>query len=304
MALKPACSLDELPLEEILEDLKVVTLAYRKLKVARERRMSRWYPVDSAQESRRIKRKQRELNRHLLQNVVPVAKGLSYLKIINCEPKEMHFCNLPEKLFGTRSLDLICLNRTYYNNLSVPSTLVHETIHVLGGIGAEEALVMLLGCEIDARLMRAGFLRHKLSLLRNLQAMVFITSYHKSKSLDQLAEWKDFIEELYDGELTREDIEQEMKHLEEQEEGIFHNLSDYAIPPYLSIKGMAMTNTNWVLEEWEYGGKIEKGQVELSTLAQTWKQLAAPRICKIFVSQKEGLMPSLFLKKIAQKHLT
>ena len=84
------------------------------------------------------------------------------------------------------------------------------------------------------------------------------------------------LEELYRDEITRQDIEEEAERLEKLEHGLFHDLSDYAIPPYLSIKGAVLYNTDWVLEEYEYGGTVETEKIELPTLIQVWRKIVIP----------------------------
>jgi hypothetical protein len=261
MALKPEYSMDEISLEEIFEDLRKITLVYKRAK-------KHCFP----KKSHSIKAKERELNTHLLKNLLPIAKTLSYFKVIHCEPREVYFCDLGENTLGTRSMWLINLNERRYDDLIMFSILTHETVHAFGGL-LGESLATLLSYEVDARLALAGHAPHRLSLYKCLRDMVFHVSYLKAKSASQIERWKNFVEELYHKEVTREVIEGEIEHFEKGEKGLFNDLSDYTLLPYLSIKSATKTNITYVIEEYEFFDELKRDKVEIPALIKIWNEV-------------------------------
>lgn len=270
MALKPAVELDELPFEEILDDLGVITQLY---KIARKRSCSQRFYVRLLPKSYRIKAREKALNKHLLENLLPVAKTLTYFKLIHCEPKEMHFCNMKENVLGSRSLYLICINIIYCDDLYVPSVLSHEAVHAMGAIFSEEGLATLLGWEIDARMALAGHAQHRKSLYKCLRDAIFHTSYLKAKAIGQINKWENVVEELYPGEITKKIIDKEVENFEKAENGLFHNLSDYTLLPYLSIKGAVRHGTTFLFEEYDCFGSPQKEKVDIPAIVELWKEI-------------------------------
>lgn len=267
---QPACSLDELSFEEILGELKAVTTAYRK---AKGRRPWEKLYAGLTTKSCRLRRKEKELNHHLLRNLLPIAKTLTFFKVINCEPREMHFCDLRKGVWGARSIALICLNKKYFDHAVMPSVLSHETSHALGGVFFDEPLATLLGWEVDARMMRAGHKRHRTSLLGCLRDVLFHTSYLKAKSIGEIAGWKQFIRELFRNEFTEGEIDKEIKHFEEARDGFFgKGLADYTLTPYLSLKGAAACGISQLVRTYDSGAGEE---LDIPALLLVWKEFAA-----------------------------
>lgn len=252
--LKPAISIDEISLEEIFKDLESVALAYKKIK--------RWswlqnFYICFLPKPLRIKLRERQLNKHLLKELLPVAKSLSHFKVIHCEPKEVYFSE--------------CINKDDFDNDIVLSVLSHETVHKFSP-GACESVTTLLGCEIDARMTLRGHKIHQISLYKLLKNILRHVSYLKAKQIRQTEKWKDSMKSFYPGLMT-EDYLAELIEDFEKGGGLFSKVSNYTLLPYLSIKNAVKNNVDYVIEEFELFGSQKREKVEIPALIQIWKEL-------------------------------
>lgn len=267
MTIKPAYLLDEISLEEILEDLKMVSLEYENL--SRKMTDETTKPLD-------IKLGEKELSEYLVNKILPIAKSIPYFKYIHAEPKEVYFTDLGKNTFGTRAGQFIELNKRYRGDLVMPSILSHETIHILGG-ATGESLAMLLGFEVDARMVSEGYECHRTSLCKYLRDVIFQASLTKARNVNQLDGWKNFIKELYGDEFSEERIDKNIENNKKMDDDdIFGTLSDYAVVPYLSIKGAEKTRTDYVFKEYNFDG-LERKKVEIPALIEIWNELMTNR---------------------------
>lgn len=262
MVIKPAYSLDEITLEEILEDLKTIRSEYEKIKGGHK-----------DEKPCCIESEEKRLTEHVVNKILPVAKSLSYFKHIHLEPKEVYFTDLGESAIGDRVESFIRLDKSYCGDSIIPSILSHETIHTLGGMTGEP-LTMLLGMEVDARMASRGYECHRISLCRYLRDMTFQVSFIKAKSVNQVSRWKSFVKELYGDELPEERIEKNIEYYEKMEDMlIFAKLSDYTLLPYLSIKGAVKTGTDHTFEEYELSDALKREKVEIPALIKIWEEI-------------------------------
>lgn len=268
MTIKPAYSLDEISLEEILEDLKVVRSEYENLRSKMTDEKTK--PLD-------VELEEKGLSEYVVNKILPVAKSLPYFKHIHAEPKEVYFTDLGKNTFGNRSLQFIGLNKRYRGDLVMPSILSHETIHILEGAPGE-SLAMLLGFEVDARMASEGYERHRISLCKYLRDVIFQVSLTKAKNVNEVGRWKNFIMELYGDEFPEERIDKNIEYNKRMEEDdIFGTLSDYTIVPYLSIKGAVKTGVNHTFMEYNLSDGLEREKLEMPALIGIWNELMTNR---------------------------
>jgi len=149
-----------------------------------------------------------------------------------------------------------------------------EAVHMLGAV-FDEAIAVLLGWEIDARLILAGHKRHRASLYRCLRDSVFHASYLKAESLDYIERWQGLVYKFYGDEITQEMIDKNIKHFKkgEQEDFFGGRLSDYSVVPYCSLKGAIKNKNTFAVEEYEYFEKKENEKIDISALIQIWNQV-------------------------------
>ncbi len=252
--LKPECLIDEISLEEIFRDLRLATLAYKKIK--------RWEWLQGLHmyflpKLFRIKSKEKRLSNHLIKELLPVAKSLSYFKVIHSEPKEVYFSG--------------CINKDDFDDDIVLSVLSHETVHKFSP-GACESVTTLLGCEIDARMTLRGHKIHQISLYKLLRNILRHVSYLKAKQMGQIEKWKDFMKSLYPRLMT-EDYLAELIDDFERGGSLFSKVSDYTLSPYLSIKAAVKNDIDFVIDEFELFGSQKREKVEIPALIQVWEEL-------------------------------
>ncbi|PIQ92403.1 MAG: hypothetical protein COV69_02620 [Parcubacteria group bacterium CG11_big_fil_rev_8_21_14_0_20_39_14] len=271
MMLKPAYSIDDLSLEEVFRDLKLAALAYKKIR--RWNWLKNFY-IHFLPKSSHIKLKEKQLNDHLLKELLPTAKSLSYFRIIHCEPKEIYFCNLGENKFATHSMFSINIQKDDFDDDIVPSALSHEIVHTFSP-GADESVTTILGCEIDARMILLGHKIHQISLCKLLRNLVRHVVYLKAEQVGQIAKWKDFIKSLEPNLMTEDYLAELIDDYENG--GVFGKVSDYTLLPYLSIKTAIKNNIDFAIDEFRFFGSLKREKVEIPTLIQIWKELIENR---------------------------